>query len=99
MHIQSKRIANLLVCVALLSGMSGCGQRKATCETATDHVMSLQASTRPTPLDSATSERRRKRSIEQCEARKTSTKVLECILSARTRTEVIACDPKAADTK
>ena len=92
--MRTNQIAKLFICLSLVSACS----RKATCETTTDHVMALQASERrdhgQPPIDAASAERRRKRSIDQCQARELSTKVLECILSAKNRDEVTSCDPK-----
>jgi hypothetical protein len=94
----------LFVLLFTLAPLGACGSGSnrddATCESITDHMTLLlteeHASQGRPPMDAETVARRRKRQIERCEARDLSQPERECLLAARDRGEVDACDSRRA---
>jgi hypothetical protein len=92
----------LLCCVFLFSacgkkddagGTAAASGGKATCETVADHVAELRKSADDkAPADPEKDAKRRARMVERCQKHNPPQAVLDCMMGAKTREELRACD-------
>jgi hypothetical protein len=79
----------LFLLLTLVSSTAACGNKKATCETVTDHLMEFMKDDKDVEIAD------RAKAIEKCEKRKPPQETLDCMMAAKTKDEVISCAMKA----
>jgi hypothetical protein len=81
--------------ILALALAAACADSPASCQDVADHVAGLRAAADARtgrPTDGALAASRRRRVLEQCEERKLGLEVVACVMAARDRAAVHACE-------